>query len=103
MSSINPPDRATEVTGEPLFLCDANSGEKSSPRPWLVFNRANGVVIIADDDETLNDPTARDFVLSKDNAIKLIMELLFYVRDGSPSTSESVSRDDVERALRLTP
>jgi hypothetical protein len=46
-----------------VILDDANGRERNSPRPFLVFDQANGTVVIADDYETSNDDTARDFVL----------------------------------------
>jgi hypothetical protein len=61
--------------------------------------RPNGTVVIADDYETSNDDTARDFVLDKSDAIKLAAALLNYALHGTTSTVECVARHDVEHKL----
>jgi hypothetical protein len=84
---------------EELILEDANGRERSSSHPFLVFDPANGTVVIADDYETSNDDTARDFVLHKNDAIKLAAALLNYALHGTTSTAECVARYDVEAKL----
>ena len=46
-----------------LILHDYLGKERSNPRPFLVFDRSDGKLTIADDYETSNDETARDFGL----------------------------------------
>jgi hypothetical protein len=84
---------------EELVLNDANGRNRDSPRPYLVFNPADGTIVIADDYETSNDDTARDFVLDKHDAVKLAAALLNYALHGTTSTAECVSRSDVEDRL----
>jgi hypothetical protein len=48
-------DAQTEDDTRWVILDDANGRERSSPRPFLVFDQANGTVVIADDSETSND------------------------------------------------
>jgi hypothetical protein len=79
-----------------VYLYDANGRERDNPRPNLVFDQANGTVVIADDYETSNDDTARDFVLDKGDAIKLAAALLNYALHGTASTAECVAQHDVE-------
>lgn len=91
------------IEEETLYLVDANGREREGqPRPWLVFDTRDGRVIIADDNETVNDVTARDFVLSKDEAIELAAALLTYAMYGTPSTVESVSGIDIENGIMVS-
>jgi len=83
-----------------VSLVDANGRERGSCRPWLGFNPNDGAFVIADDYEPSNDDAARDFVLHKDDAIKLAAALLDYALHGTTSTAECVSRSDVEDRLR---
>jgi hypothetical protein len=78
---------------------DANGRERDSPRPYLDFNIHNGTFTIADDWESSNDPTARDFVLHKNDVIKLAAALLRYAMHGTTSTAECSSQCDVEDRL----
>jgi hypothetical protein len=73
--------------------------DRDNPRPFLVFDQANGTVVIADDYETSNDETARDFVLYKEDALKLAAALLNYALHGTTSIAECISQGDVEARL----
>jgi hypothetical protein len=80
-----------------VILADANGHEGDSMgHPWLVFDKSNGTVIIADNYEVSNDATMRDFVLSKPDAIKLAAALLDYMLHGATSSTKCVSQSDVE-------
>jgi hypothetical protein len=86
-------EQTTEEEGLVEVLVDANSGD--NPHPYLVFNSLDGTLVIADDYETSNDLTARDFTLTKDDALTLAIALLRYARDGTPNSRPSVSAADV--------
>jgi hypothetical protein len=86
----------SEYTTE-LVLVDANSGD--TPHPYLVFDAESGALVIADDYETANDCTARDFVVSKRDAISLAFKLLHYVQYGDTTTAGSSSQYDIRAAL----
>jgi hypothetical protein len=64
-----------------------------------VFNSLDGTVVIADDYETLNDLTARDFTLSQNDALTLAIALLRYARDGTTNSRRSLSAADVADAI----
>jgi hypothetical protein len=82
-----------------LTLVDHNGAERENVHPFLMFDAKDGKLIIADDYECGNDPTARDFGLSKEGAVKLARALQRYAKNGAPSDKESVSQWDVENAL----
>jgi hypothetical protein len=87
--------------GDVLVLADANGHDGDGMgRPWLAFNKINGTVVVADDYETSNDETARDFVLTKPDAIKLASALLDYAQHGATSAARCVSQFDVEDMLK---
>jgi hypothetical protein len=100
MTPIPPVDHKTSVP-EPamreLVLVDANSGD--STHPYLVFDAESGTLVIADDFETANDRTARDFVVSKRDAVALAFNLLHYVLYGQTTTARSTSQYDVADRL----
>jgi hypothetical protein len=81
---------------EMLGLCDYHGNDRSCPRPWLVFDPNDGKLTIADD---VDDPTARDFGLSKADALKLARALQHYAKHGVPSAAISIGQGDVEQAL----
>jgi hypothetical protein len=89
------------AVSEPIVLVDFNSGD--TPHPYLVFDQADGTITIADDYETTNDRTARNFTLSLAAAVILATELLLYARVGTPSSHTSVSQDDIQDALERRP
>jgi hypothetical protein len=82
-----------------LTLLDHNGAKRESVHPYLMFDAKDGKLIIADDYECGNDPTARDFGLSKEDALKLARALQRYAKNGAPSIMESVSQCDVADAL----
>jgi hypothetical protein len=43
-----------------LILTDYLGNERDNPYPFLVFDRSDGKLVVADDYETSNDPTAHD-------------------------------------------
>jgi hypothetical protein len=77
---------------EELILINANRRDRDSPYPFLTFNPTDGTVVIADDYETSNDDTSRDFVLDKHDAVKFAAALLDYALHGTTSTAKCVSR-----------
>ena len=80
-----------------VILADANGHDSDNMgRPWLVFDKTDGTVTIADDYEVSNDVTMRDFVLTKACAVKLAAALLDYAQHGTTSIVGCVSRCDVE-------
>jgi hypothetical protein len=83
-----------------LSLDDYNGRDRGSPRPFLLFDPKDGKLIIADDYEISNDPTARDFGLSRDDALKLARALQRYAKNRTPSERRCVDQYDVEQALR---
>jgi hypothetical protein len=82
---------------EALILVDANSGD--NPHPYLIFDPECGTFEIVDDYEVTNDPTARDFVISKNDAVKLAASLLLYIQEGATSTLVTVNQSDVEQQI----
>jgi alpha-acetolactate decarboxylase len=86
----------SDITNFDDCWTDANGRERESEHPFLVFDKSNGTVIIADDYETSNDATARDFVLTRDDAIEFAAALLVYALHGTTSTAECVAQHDVE-------
>lgn len=83
-----------------VVLADANGHEGDSMgRPWLVFDKTSGTLVVADDYEVSNDETARDFVLTKHDAIELAAALLDYALHGATSAAGCVSQFDVEDKL----
>jgi hypothetical protein len=80
------PDDDSEF--ETLILFDAIGRERDGLcHPCLVFDEKDGPLTVADDYETVNDPTARDFILTKDDALRLIGRLIDYVSTGTTSTT----------------
>jgi hypothetical protein len=83
--------------GGNLLLADAN-GHGDDPHPWLLFDLNDGTVEIGDEPE--DDDTARNFVLTKTNAVKLAYALLYYAHHGITSTARCVSRSNIERWVK---
>lgn len=83
---------------DPLLILDDALGREREGmcRPFLLFDPINGRVIIADDYVSPNDPTARDFILVREDAVRLAAKLLDYAITGTASSVECVSRADVE-------
>ena len=98
---LNPPFHDEYDEDGLVILADANGHDSDNMgRPWLVFDKTNGTVVVADDYETSNDVTARDFVLTKPDAAKLAAALLDYARHGTTSTTKCVASYDVEDFMR---
>src|SRR4051794_25886549 len=76
--------------GGNLLLADANGHGDDKPHPWLLFDLDDGTVEIGDEPE--DDDTARNFVLTKTDAVKLAYALLHYAHHGNTSTARCVSR-----------
>ena len=66
----------TDDGDEILALVDANSGD--TPYPYLVWAEHVGTLVIANDYETVNDETAREFTITPQDAIKLATWLLIW-------------------------
>jgi hypothetical protein len=79
-------------------LNDANDTSDNN-HPMLVFDKNTGVLEIADDYEASNDPTYRNFTLTKESAVTLAIELLKYVQEGTTSKRKSRCQFDVEREI----
>ena len=95
------PKSVLDTTENALAFIDANGCDRECARPFLTFDKTNGVVTIADDYDVTNDETARDFVLSKNDVSDLIDALQDYVSHRTTSTHQSVDMDDVmDRILR---
>jgi hypothetical protein len=77
------------------ILSDANPHGDNAEYPFLVFNSKDGTFVIADDYETGNDMTAREFTVTKNDAVSLAMALLQYVQEGTTTKRRSNTESEI--------